>query len=179
MRIHIYRRKGESPYWHAQVYAGAKRYRFSCLTEDKTTAREYARQRLEELKARHDRGLIGLPERVRVSEVLNRYEDEGVPKLRPASQRRTLGIVTQVRAWFVGGPLHDPVVTNVRPDDIAAFLEQKRNEGVCARTVNLCRATFTPHLPALPPTVAAHPKQSGECDRNPARRATRTAPTYE
>jgi len=142
MRIHIYRRKGESPYWHAQVYAGTKRYRFSCLTEDKTTAREYARQRLEELKARHNRGLIGLPDPVRMSEVLKRYEDEGAPKLRPASQRRTLGIVAQVRAWFVAGPLHDPVVASVRPDDVAAFLEHKRNGGVCARTVNLYRATL-------------------------------------
>src|SRR5713226_1645159 len=79
--------------------------------------REYARQRLEELKARHNRGLVGLPDPVRVSEVLKRYEDEGIPKLRPASQRRTLGIVAQVRAWFGAGPLHDPVVAGVRPDE--------------------------------------------------------------
>src|SRR2546422_2323160 len=137
MRVHLYRRKGETPHWHAQVYVGAKRYRFSCLTEDKTTAREYARQRLEELKVRHSRGLVGLPDPVRVSEVLKRYEDEGIPKLRPASQRRTLGIVAQVRAWFVAGPLHDPLVASVRPDDVAAFLENKHAEGVCPRTVNL------------------------------------------
>jgi hypothetical protein len=142
MRIHIYRRKGESPYWHAEVYEGTKRYRFSCLTEDKTTAREYARQRLEELKARYNRGLVGLPDPIRVSEVLKRYEVEGIPKLRPASQRRTLGIVAQVRAWFVGGPVHDPLVASVRPDDVAAFLENKRAEGVCPRTVNLYRATL-------------------------------------
>ena len=142
MRVHIYRRKGETPYWHAQAYVGSKRYRFSCLTEDKTTAREYARQRLEELKARYNRGLIGLPDPVRISQVLKQYEDEGVPKLRPASQRRTLGIVSQVRAWFVGGSMHDPLVASVRPDDIAAFLEHKHNEGVCPRTVNLYRATL-------------------------------------
>ena len=142
MRVHLYRRKGETPHWHAQVYVGAKRYRFSCLTDDKTTAREFARQRLEELKARHNRGLVGLPDPVRVSEVLKRYEDEDIPKLRPASQRRTLGIVAQVRTWFVGMPLHDPLLSGVRPDDVAAFLEHKRNEGVCPRTVNLYRATL-------------------------------------
>ena len=47
MQLHIYRRAGESPNWHAQVYVGGKRYRFSCETDDKTTAREYARQRVE------------------------------------------------------------------------------------------------------------------------------------
>ena len=64
MRIHVYRREGESPCWHAQVYVGGKRYRFSCLTEDKDTAGEYARQRVVELKRRYNRGLIGLPEPV-------------------------------------------------------------------------------------------------------------------
>ncbi len=62
MRVHIHRRKGESPYWQAQAYVGGKRYRFSCQTEDKETAREYARQRVAELKGRHDRGLVGLPQ---------------------------------------------------------------------------------------------------------------------
>ncbi len=142
MRVHIYRRKGETPHWQAQVYVGTKRYRFSCLTEDKATAREYARQRIDELKARHNRGLVGLPDPVRISEVLLRYENESVPKLRPASQRRTLGIVAQIRAWFVSGPLHDPQVSAVRPDEIAAFLDHKRSEGVSPRTVNLYRATL-------------------------------------
>ena len=83
MRIHIYRRKGESPHWHAQVYVGRKRYRFSCQTDDKETAREYARQRVAELKARHNRGLIGLPEPVSLSQVFDRYEREYAPRLRP------------------------------------------------------------------------------------------------
>jgi len=142
MRVHIYHRKGETPYWHAQAYVGGKRYRFSCLTEDKTTAREYARQRLEELKARHNRCLVGLPDPLRVSEVLQRYQDEGIPKLRPASQRRAQGIVAQVRSWFVTGPLRDPQLTSVRPDDVLAFLEAKRAEGVSPRTVSLYRATL-------------------------------------
>ena len=140
MRIHLYRRKGESPHWHAQVYVGTKRYRFSCETDDRNTAREYAEQRLQRLKERYNRGLVGLPDPVRVSEVLNRYEVEGIPKLRPQSQRRTRGIVKQIRAWFVDGPLHDPLVASVRPNDVAAFLEKKRNEGVSPRTVNMYRA---------------------------------------
>ncbi len=142
MLVHLYRRKGESPHWHAQAYVGSKRYRFSCRTDDKSTAREYARQRVEELKARHNRGLVGLPDPVRMSTVLKRYAEESVPKLRPATQRRTLGIVCQLRAWFVEGPLHDPLIVSVRPDDIAAYLENKRCEGVAPRTVNLYRATL-------------------------------------
>lgn len=142
MHIHIYRRKGETPYWHAQAYVGGKRYRFSCQTDDKGTAREYAHQRVQELKERYNRGLIGLAEPVRASEVLERYEREAVPNLRPASQRRTLGIVAQIRNWFVNGPLRDPQLARIRPDDIAAFLEKKRGEDVSARTVNLYRATL-------------------------------------
>ena len=142
MQVHIYRRAGESPYWHAQVYVGGRRYRFSCQTEDKATAREYARQRAEALTGRHNRGLIGLPEPVRVSEALDRYEREALPKLRPASQRRTHGIVAQARSWFVSGPLRDPQIVSVRPDDVLAFLEAKRAVGVSPRTVNLYRATL-------------------------------------
>ena len=142
MQLHIYRRKGESPYWHAQVYVGGKRYRFSCQTEDKATAREYARQRVEELKARHNRGLVGLPEPVRMSEVLNRYEREYAPKLRPSSWKRTQGVLKQARNWFVAGPLHDPEVSHVTPRDIHAFLEHKLSQGASARTVNLYRANL-------------------------------------
>src|SRR5947209_6558696 len=104
MRVHLYRRKGETPYWHAQAYVGGRRYRFSCLTDDKSTAREYARQRVEELKARRNRGLVGLPEPVRMSEVFTRYEREYAPKLRPSSWLRTQVVFKQARAWFVTGP---------------------------------------------------------------------------
>jgi len=77
-----------------------------------------------------------------VSQVFTRYEGEELPKLRLSSQLRTAGIVAQLRGWFVQGPLHDPFVTNVRPDHVAAFLEKKRTEGVSPRTVNLYRATL-------------------------------------
>src|SRR6266566_6181991 len=110
MRAHIYRRKGESPHWHAQVYVGGKRYRFSCQTEDKSTAREYARQRVEELNARHDRGLVGLPEPVRMSEVSHRYEREYAPRLRASSWNRAATVLKQAADWFIRGPLHDPQV---------------------------------------------------------------------
>jgi integrase len=142
MQLHIYRRRGESPYWHAQVYVGAKRYRFSCQTDDKSTAREYARQRVEELKARHNRGLVGLPEPVRISEVFSRYEREYAPKLRPSSWCRTQVVLKQARDWFVSGPLHDAEVGHVTPGDVQAFLEHKLSLGVSARTVNLYRANL-------------------------------------
>jgi hypothetical protein len=60
MQVRIYRRKGESPYWQAQAYVGGRRYRFRCETADKSIAREYARQRVEELKARHNAHLFAL-----------------------------------------------------------------------------------------------------------------------
>jgi len=93
MRVHLYRRKGETPYWHAQAYVGTRRCRFACKTDERETAREYARQRIEELKARHNRRLIGLPEPVHMSEVFDRYEQEYAPRLRPSSRERMLVIL--------------------------------------------------------------------------------------
>jgi integrase len=141
-KVHLYRRPGETTCWQAQVYVGGRRYRFSCRTTDKRAARGYAQRRVAELEERYNRGLTGLPQAVRLSQVIARYEREEVPKLRLASQQRTLGIVRQARSWFLRGPLNDPLVANVRPDDVLAFLEAKRAEGVSGRTVNLYRATL-------------------------------------
>ena len=44
-----------------------------------------------------------------------------------------------MRSWFVTGPLHDPQVSNVGPDYVAAFLEAHAR-GVSPRTTNLRRA---------------------------------------
>jgi integrase len=49
-------------------------------------------------------------------------------------------VVRQARQWFVNGPLHDPLVAQVTPRDVQAFLDVKRHEGVSARTANLYRA---------------------------------------
>ena len=141
-KLHLYRRNGESPYWQAQAYVGGRRYRFSCRTTDKATARLYAQKRLNEIQARHNRGLIGLPEPVHVSEALDRYISTSMPTLRPSSRQRTLVIVRQARSWFADGPLKNPLLAHVQPSDILAFLEAKRAEGVCGRTVNLYRSVL-------------------------------------
>ena len=90
-KVRIYRRKGESPNWQAQVYVGGKRYRFSCHTRDKSTARRYGEQRAAALVKRNNRGLVGLPEPVQMSKVFERYEREYAPRLRPHARRRSLG----------------------------------------------------------------------------------------
>ena len=141
-KLHLYKRTGESPYWHAQVYIGGNRYRFSCRTDDKRTAREYARQKTEELQARHNRGLIGLPEPIRVSEVFERYEKEYASRLRASSRERMIQVIEYARSWLVDGPPNDPVVQHVTPQHIAVLLERKRGDGVSARTVNLHRANL-------------------------------------
>jgi integrase len=142
MSIKLYRRRGESSQWQAQVYIGGRRYRFTCRTDNRAIAREYADQRAKALRERHDRGLVGLPEPVRMSDVFDRYEREALPKLRQSSQWRFAGIVKAARRWFVNGPLHNPMVRTVRPDDVLAWLEAKRIEGVAPRTVNHYRAVL-------------------------------------
>jgi hypothetical protein len=117
MGLHLYQRTGESPHWQALVRVGGKRYRFSCKTSDKVTARKYAQKRVDELEERHNRGLVGLPDPVRMSEVFERYEREYAPNLRPSARKRMLDVVKQARRWFVDGPLHDPQVQRVQPGD--------------------------------------------------------------
>jgi integrase len=137
-KLHIYRRADRGPVWQAQVYVGGRRYRFSCKTDDKPTAREFARQRTQELRERHNRGLVGLPEPVRVSEALDRYERQALGRLRPASRQRAMDVVNAARHFFDG--LGDPLLAHVTPREVHAFLDAKRQSGLSARTVNLHRA---------------------------------------
>ena len=95
MQIKIHRRNGESPNWQALVRIGGKRHRFSCRTTNKTTARKYAEQRAAELEARYNRGLIGQPDPIRMSEVFDRYEHQFAPKLRTSARDRMMHVVTQ------------------------------------------------------------------------------------
>jgi integrase len=141
-KFHLYQRKDESRNWQALAYLHGRRYRFSCRTTDKATARQYAHQQVNELQERHNRGLIGLPQPLRMSEVFDRYEREYAPKLRPSAQKRMMDVVRQARRWFTQGPLHDPPVQHVTAREIQALLEAKRSEGVTARTVNLYRANL-------------------------------------
>lgn len=63
MHVHLFRLKTKSRHWYAQIYIGGKRHRFCCKTADKPTARDYARNRAQELQGRFNRGLVGCPPR--------------------------------------------------------------------------------------------------------------------
>jgi hypothetical protein len=97
---------------------------------------------LKQLETLHNRGLIGLPESVKVSELFDRYEREYAPKLRESSRERMMHVVAQARAWFCHEPLNDPPIQHVTPQHIQRFLDAKRSEGVTARTVNLYRSNL-------------------------------------
>jgi integrase len=141
-QLHIYRRDGESPNWQAQVHLGGRRYRFSCRTTSKSTARRYAQSRLTELENRYNRGLTGLHESVPMSDVFDRYEKEYAPKLRPSSRSRMMQVVRHAREWFEEGPNKGRTVHSITPSDIQALLEYKRADGVGPRTVNIYRANL-------------------------------------
>jgi integrase len=140
--IHLYKRSGESRNWQALVYLKNRRFRFSCRTHDKPTARRVAQKRARELEDRLNRGLAGLPEVVRMSEVFNRYEREYASKLRPSARKRMMDVVRQARKWFSSQSLHDPYVQHVTPGEIQTLLDRKRSEGVSPRTVNLYRTNL-------------------------------------
>ncbi len=141
-KIHLYKRNGETRYWQALVYLHNRRFRFSCRTTDKPTARRYAQVQLSKLEERFNRGLVGLPTTVRMSAVFDRYQREYAPKLRPSSQGRMLDVVHQARRWFVEGPPHNPEVQSIDPSDVQGFLDLKHAEGVTGRTVNLYRTNL-------------------------------------
>ena len=65
-----------------------------------------------------------------------------VPRLRRTARKRTAGVLQKARDWFVNGPPRDPEVRYVTAHEIQAFLDLKKAEGVCARTVNLWRANM-------------------------------------
>ncbi len=131
-KVHLYRRAGESHHWQALVYVHGRRYRFSCRTTDKATARHYARRRLQELQERHNRGLSGLPDTVHMTDVFDRYEREYAPKLRPSSRRRMMDVVREARRWFTNSTLRDPRVQDVTAREVQAFLDLKRAQDVSA-----------------------------------------------
>lgn len=139
MHAHLFRLDTKSRHWYAQVYTpDGKRRRFSCRTRDKGTARKFAERRLRELEEAFDRGLAGLPDPVSLRALLDRYQRDEVPKLRPATQTRTLAILAHARARLPG----DRLLTHLTPHDILTYLDGKRAEGVSARTVNYHRAVL-------------------------------------
>ena len=141
-QLHIYRRDGESPNWQARVSVGGRRYRFSCRTTSKHTARQYAQRRVRDLENRYNRGLIGLAEPVPMSDVLDRYEREYATKLRPSSRSRMMDVVGHAREWFEEGPMKGRAVQNITASDIQVLLEHKHASGVAPRTVNIYRANL-------------------------------------
>lgn len=168
MRVNLYRRKGETRYWQAQVYIGGKRYRFSCQTDDKETAREYARQQIAELKARHNRGLIGLPEPVRMSQVFERYEREYAPRLRSSSRKRMQTVLEEALSWFkrrtasrsFRGTCHTRRHTGLSGAETSAGRNGSHGQSVSCQP--------SPCLPPLCSPVAPDPNQSSCSSRAPS-----------
>jgi len=138
MHVHLFRLDTKSRHWYAQLYVGGKRHRFSCRTRDRATARKFAERRLSALEDAHNRGLAELPEPVTLGQLLDRYERDEVPKLRPATQIRTMAIVEHARARLPVSRL----AIRVAPQDVLTYLDGKRREGVCARTSNYHRAVL-------------------------------------
>jgi hypothetical protein len=158
MHVHLFRLNTKSCHWYAQAYVGGKRHRFSCHTSDKATARKYGQKRLRELEEHFNRGLAGLPETVRMSEVFDRYEREYAPRLRPSGRRRTMFVFQFARDWFVNGPLKDPDVRKVTARDIQSLLECLRQDR------QPVQGEPTQAVPAKRETVVAHSCESGRRD---------------
>jgi len=77
-----------------------------------------------------------------MSEVFERYEQEYAPRLRSSSPERMMTVVREARNWCKTRPLRDPCVAHLTAGDVQSLLEQKRSQGVSARTVNLYHANL-------------------------------------
>ena len=116
-------RRGDS--YRVRLSIGGERFRFTIPTTDRRAAERFAREKARELMARHQRVALGLPEGVRVSGLLARFERDELPGRAPGTRAAYHDSLKPIRAYFLG-ELGDPLLERVRAADVAAFLTWRR-----------------------------------------------------
>lgn len=128
------------------LYAGGDRHTFTLSTKDRREAEEFAQRKHLELQRAVGRVRRGLPGRIPVTALFDKFTAERLPHLAPNTQRTYQRSVATFREFF-GQQLGDPPVTEIRPGNVAAYLAWRRvhrgtKQGgqVVARTVQKDRA---------------------------------------
>jgi site-specific recombinase XerD len=127
------------------LYAGGKRHTFTLPTRDRREAEEFAQRKHLELQGAVGRVRRGLPGRLPVSDLLDKFQAERLPHLAPNTQRTYKLSLATFREFF--DQLGDLPVSEVGRGNIVDYLSWRRghrgtkNGGqVGARTLQKDRA---------------------------------------
>lgn len=128
------------------LYAGGERHTFTLATTDRREAVEFAQKKHVELQQSVGRVRRGLPGRIPVSALLDKFTAERLPHLAPNTQKTYRLSLATFRQFF-GERLGDPPVGEVRSGNVADYLAWrrvhpcgKRKTPVGSRTVQKDRA---------------------------------------
>lgn len=128
------------------LYAGGERHTFTLPTTDRRDAVEFAHKKHTELQQAVGRVRRGLPGRIPLSALFEKFEGERLPHL-AANTQKTYRLSLATFRQFFGERLGDPRVSEIRPGNIADYLvwrrvhpRDKRKAPVSSRTVQKDRA---------------------------------------
>lgn len=128
------------PSGSVRVYlsVNGQRYRKTLqgITEDE--AADHLRAKRDELVGAAQRDVVGIPSRVRFSELLRRYRAEGMPATEGTRKTYETSLAFFERYWLEEGD--DPVLEQIHPAHVKQYLRWRaktpgRGKGVSARTV--------------------------------------------
>jgi site-specific recombinase XerD len=119
-------KRGDS--YRIRLCIGGKRHYYTVRTTDRRAAERLAREKYHELERRQDRRAAGLPGAIRVSALLEQFENEVLPTLAPGTQRSYRDTLKPVRVYFITKS-GDPRVDNIHAAHIAGYLTWRRTHG--------------------------------------------------
>ncbi len=163
-------KRGKS--YRVQLSVAGKRHRLSIKTPSRSVAEAFARKTYNELLHQNGRRLAGLPDMVKMSDMIDRFEREELPKLTVGTQETYTDSLKPIRHYFTK-IISDPMADTIQPEHIADYLHWrstnrsiglgKTDRGVLKpRSVNRDRAVL--HV------MFEDAEKLGRVPRNPVRK---------
>src|SRR5438128_5013178 len=87
--------------WQLRLCVGGQRHTFTVRTEDKEEAQQFAKNKYAELEREAQRREDGLPGRIRMSALLERFETDELPTKTLGTQRSYRDSLTPIETYFV------------------------------------------------------------------------------
>jgi len=111
--------------WRWRVCVGGQYHTYTIRTTKRTEAEAWARKKYEVLERQARRQADGLAVGVRMSDLLDYFEAERLPRLAPGTQGAYGDSLKPIRTYFVER-LSDPELERIRRADVGDFLDWRR-----------------------------------------------------
>ena len=129
--------------YRVTLSVNGRRHRFTVKTTDRERAEAEAEAEYKRLEKEAERRELGLPTAMRVSELLDAYETDKLPRLSANTRKTYQRSIDRFREFFTK-ELPDPHASKVRPAHVRRFLSwRERKDSVGARTLAKDRATLS------------------------------------